>query len=133
VFQVATGELRIANAGHLQPLLLVPGRHPRFIEAGTGVPLGGASRLVRDGPPFSTRSVRLPARAALVLYTDGLVEVKNRELDNGLDLLREGLRGTFTTAEEICDRALAIMNIDDDTQDDTTLLVLQRIGPQESR
>lgn len=127
VFDVRTGTLRIANAGHLQPLLLVPGRAPRFVQAGTGVPLGGASRLVSKGPAFSTRTVRMPAKAALVLYTDGLVEYKNRMLDNGLDLLSTALRGTFASAEEICDRALAAMEIDGDTKDDTTLLVLQRI------
>jgi serine phosphatase RsbU (regulator of sigma subunit) len=126
VFQVRTGRLHVANAGHLSPLLLVPGEQPRFVHAGTGVPLGGASRLVPDGTAFFTRRLRMPPRSALVLYTDGVVEGRGGTLESGPDRLRAALRGEFSSAEEICDRALRVMELGETGRDDATLLVMQR-------
>ncbi|HEV8561533.1 MAG TPA: PP2C family protein-serine/threonine phosphatase [Actinophytocola sp.] len=126
VFQVRTGLLHVANAGHLSPLLLVPGEQPRFVHAGTGVPLGGASRLVPDGTAFFTRRLRMPPRSALVLYTDGVVEGRGETLESGPARLRAALRGEFSSAEEICDRALGAMELGETGRDDATLLVMQR-------
>lgn len=129
MFHPGTGELQVANAGHLQPLLLIPGAAPRYVDAGTGIPLGGASQLVSgsgERSAFSTRTVTMPTGSALVMYTDGLVETKTRALDEGLDRLRAGLRGEFASPEEICDRALRVMEIGETCPDDTTVLVIRR-------
>jgi PAS domain S-box-containing protein len=72
------GTLTYGNAGHLPPLLAVPGRPTR--------------RLGRGDPPLGSRryrgaveTVELPPGARLVLYTDGLVEHRGSDLDAGID------------------------------------------------
>ena len=62
-----TGRVRLANAGHLPPLLRTDGR--------ASVPRARAARCsasTRPGPTIS--SSMLPPGGTLVLYTDGLVE-----------------------------------------------------------
>ncbi|OHV19619.1 hypothetical protein BBK14_08920 [Parafrankia soli] len=61
---------RWANAGHLPPLLLTPDGRARLLGS-TGA------------PPTGT-----PAGSHLVLYTDGLVESRDLDLDDGLERLR---------------------------------------------
>lgn len=65
--------LRIANAGHLAPLLVEPFGH-RWINHEHGLPLGiSASK-------FSETEVALGARSRIAFYSDGITEA---ELDSG--------------------------------------------------
>jgi anti-sigma regulatory factor (Ser/Thr protein kinase) len=73
----------VACAGHLPPVVLgisdegtVLGR----LELETGPPLGIGSR-------WEERSTTLPADALLLLYTDGLVETRSWDIDEGIDRL----------------------------------------------
>ncbi len=76
-----TGELRIASAGHLPPLLVAGGR-AELLDVRPG-------RLLGAPPgPAPEWSGRLLPGATLVLYTDGLVESRTADLDAGLDRLR---------------------------------------------
>ena len=74
----------VASAGHLPPLLLTsPGerRIARQIEVETGPPLG-------IGEHWEERSTVLAPASVLLLYTDGLVETRTWDIDEGIDLLR---------------------------------------------
>ena len=83
VFDPADHSLRWANAGHLPPLVIDPVDGAMFLSAAEEPPLG-------VGPyTLHPHEVRLPADAAVVLYTDGLVERRGEDLDEGLRVLRD--------------------------------------------
>jgi signal transduction histidine kinase/DNA-binding response OmpR family regulator len=86
VYDPAMGELCYANAGHLPPLLVTPGETARRLPEATGPPLGvGAAQ-------FGEQRVMLPSGAVIVMYTDGLVERRDRDLDTGIDALAARVR-----------------------------------------
>ena len=66
-FDPATRTLRIANAGHLPPLLVEPAGH-RWIATEHGLPLGIAASK------FSESEIILGPQARLALYSDGITE-----------------------------------------------------------
>ena len=72
--------LSYANAGHLPPLLSIPGQPVRRLTAG-GPPLGSGLNEVGG------ETVQLPPGSLLALYTDGLVEHRGSDLDVGIDKL----------------------------------------------
>lgn len=111
-----------AQAGHLPPVLVLPGGETRVLDLPPGLPLGLGAES------FQTTQVTLPPGATLALYTDGLVESRIRSLDDGLAALREALssalagpRAALATACETVTQALRQHGEDDIT------LVLARI------
>ena len=78
-----TGELDYACAGHPPPLLLdrESGELIRLDRA-SSPPLG-----VADPADIIEARVQLPRRAALAMYTDGLIERRGENIDQGIDLL----------------------------------------------
>ena len=83
VHEASTRTFTYANAGHLPPLLHEPGRLPRRLS-------GAAGPLLGSGPlPLQEERVDLPPGSRLVLYTDGLVERRDRPIDDGIDRLAD--------------------------------------------
>ena len=99
----------------------------RWTSSG-GVPLG-----VMDQAAWPVTTVTLEAGDRLLLYTDGLVERRNADLDEGvarlLQAVQDGRAGR--TAEEGCDDILAVLQAD--LSDDVALLVCDYAGPVEGR
>ncbi|MFC8089492.1 SpoIIE family protein phosphatase [Streptomyces sp. NPDC057301] len=112
----------IANAGHLPPARLRPGRNPQFLELPTGVPLGVG------GVAFSTTTVDLEPGDRLVLYTDGLVETRQHPLDERLDALLDLLDGPDRPLEEVCDLLLRTLH-QPENSDDVALLIARVLPP----
>jgi signal transduction histidine kinase/DNA-binding response OmpR family regulator len=73
--------LTVANAGHLPPLVRRPGGPVERLQHSQGPPLGTAVAAVTEV------HVTLEADAMLVLYTDGLVEDRHSDIDDGIDAL----------------------------------------------
>src|SRR5919202_4054348 len=75
----AGGQLRIASAGHLPPVLLAGGR-------AQVLPVPVSRMLGAPPPPKPTQEWAgvLPPGATPILYTDGLVESRSDPLDDGL-------------------------------------------------
>ncbi|WP_439947521.1 SpoIIE family protein phosphatase [Streptomyces sp. BBFR109] len=109
-------QCRIANAGHLPPARVRPGRPAELLDLPTGVPLGVG------GVPFSTTTVDLDPGDQLVLYTDGLVETRRHPLDERLDTLLSLLDDPERPLEELCDLLLRTLH-QPDNHDDVALLV----------
>jgi PAS domain S-box-containing protein len=109
-------QCRIANAGHLPPARLRPGRPPELLDLPTGAPLGVG------GVAFSTTTVDLEPGDRLVLYTDGLVETRQHPLDERLDALLALLDGPDRPLEEVCDLLLRTLH-QPDNSDDVALLI----------
>ncbi|MEU5090469.1 SpoIIE family protein phosphatase [Streptomyces sp. NPDC021356] len=115
-------QCRIANAGHLPPARVRPGRPPELLDLPTGVPLGVG------GVAFSTTSFGLEPGDQLVLYTDGLVETRRHALDERLDLLLSLLDDPLLPLEELCDLLLRRLR-QPDNHDDVALLVARAQTP----
>ena len=99
----------IACAGHLPPLALAVGEHgtsPSPIAVETGPPLG-------VGELWEERSTHLPEDAYLLLYTDGLVETRTWDIDEGIDRL-EALLATVPAEAgpgRLLDKALELLPV----------------------
>ncbi|WP_327312516.1 SpoIIE family protein phosphatase [Streptomyces sp. NBC_01235] len=112
---------RIANAGHLPPARVRPGRPPELLDLPTGVPLGVG------GVAFSTTDVDFAPGDQLVLYTDGLVETRTDSLDERLEALLALLDDPARPLEELCDLLLSALH-HPDNHDDVALLVARAIA-----
>ncbi|MEU6508305.1 SpoIIE family protein phosphatase [Streptomyces sp. NPDC046942] len=109
-------QCRIANAGHLPPARVRPGRPPELLDLPTGVPLGVG------GVGFSTVAVDFEPGDELVFYTDGLVETRRHSLDERLDFLLSLLDDPARPLEETCDFLLRTLH-HPDNHDDVALLI----------
>ncbi|MFG2894141.1 SpoIIE family protein phosphatase [Streptomyces sp. NPDC048248] len=117
IYDPASGHCTMARAGHVQPLVLRPDGTAEYVEVPGGPPLG------LGGLPFETADLWLPEGSRLVLYTDGLVEDRDRDIDEGLTLLQDTLAGhPELTPEETCETALQAL-LPERPSDDIALLV----------
>ncbi|MFB9464473.1 ATP-binding SpoIIE family protein phosphatase [Streptomyces cinereospinus] len=113
------GRLVYASAGHLP--ILVRDEHGTVLRADepTGPPLGTGGWMHASG------SVPLAPGSTAVLYTDGLVERRDADLDEGIEALQHALAGATGTPQVICDRLLRSAGVTAGHDDDVAVLVLQ--------
>ncbi|MFH8439544.1 SpoIIE family protein phosphatase [Streptomyces sp. NPDC018007] len=112
-----TGQCRIANAGHLPPVLARPGRKPRLLHLPPGAPLGVG------GVGFDTATVALRTGDRLLLYTDGLVETRDDPIDERLGLLLRTVDSLDPSLDATCVRLVDSMRRPEDPDDVALLLV----------
>ena len=115
------GEATWVSAGHLPPLL-VPGdgRPPELLLTAGDPPLG-----VVPGATYAPRSVVLAPGDRLVLYTDGLIERRSENLEQGFDRLRAAVPAEADAATT-CSRLLEDLGVASDRPDDVCIVTLQR-------
>jgi serine phosphatase RsbU (regulator of sigma subunit) len=118
--------LRFGNAGHLPPIVRHHDGSVHRLEHGTS-PLIGV--LAPGERPRGEATASLPLGSLLVLYTDGLVETREREYDAGIDRLCVTLAALDQDAgpEAVCDALLDALV--DGGQDDDVALLAVRIDP----
>jgi anti-sigma regulatory factor (Ser/Thr protein kinase)/PAS domain-containing protein len=121
------GRLVYASAGHLP--ILVRDENGTVLRADepTGPPLGTGGWMHASG------SIALGPGATAVLYTDGLVERRDEDLDEGIASLERALSGATGTPQVVCDRLVRSAGVTADHDDDVAVLVLQhpaRTGPE---
>jgi putative methionine-R-sulfoxide reductase with GAF domain len=109
----------LSSAGHLRPVLAVPGRPAVLVDLPVDPPLG----VGRRPSPRRTTTVDLPVGAVLVFYTDGLVERRDQIIDVGLDRLTAVVR--VAPAEAVCTTVMTSVGTEKPT-DDVALLVVRR-------
>ncbi|MEU5881599.1 SpoIIE family protein phosphatase [Spirillospora sp. NPDC047279] len=83
VYDATTGTIEIASAGHLPPLLVAPTGSNEFLEVPPAPPLG-----VSGGATIESREFKVEDGSLFVIYTDGLVENRGTDIDDGLARLR---------------------------------------------
>ncbi|MEU9720963.1 SpoIIE family protein phosphatase [Streptomyces sp. NPDC047976] len=103
VYDPVSGHCTMASAGHPGPALVHPDGRVEFPELPTGLPLGVG------GMPFETARLALPEGSRLVLFTDGLLEDRDRDFDSGLALLSETLSRPGRSPEQACSDVLSAM------------------------
>ncbi|MFD3825656.1 SpoIIE family protein phosphatase [Streptomyces sp. NPDC058625] len=116
VYDPASGRCSAARAGHLPPALVRPDGSVEFPELPAGPPLG------LGGLPFESIEFQVPAGSRLVLYTDGLVEDRTRDIDVGLEILRDTLSHPGRSPEQTCEAVFDAL-LPDRASDDIALLV----------
>jgi anti-sigma regulatory factor (Ser/Thr protein kinase) len=119
VYDPATQRCSISRAGHVPPIVVYPeGKIEVLHDIAPGLPLG----LGGDAGTFETVEIDLPDGSLFVLCTDGLLENKARDIDSGLELLRESLAEPARPLEEMCDRVIRELDLTKD-RDDIALLI----------
>ncbi len=120
VIEPGTGAMELALAGHLPPVLAVPGEETRHVEAPVGPPVGYNLAVTgRQGV-----RVEVPDGALLAFYTDGLVERRHLDLDSRMEHLRQVVAAT--PPETACARIMAALVGDQPSSDDIALLAVRR-------
>ena len=112
--------LTYALAGHPPPLLIADGEPAVVLTEGTGSAVGvGAG-------PWPETTVELGPNALLVLYSDGLVETRHREVYAGITQLAahvDSIPRRRRQPRDLCSRVAQLMT-DDHSADDVTLLAI---------
>ncbi|MEU7550781.1 SpoIIE family protein phosphatase [Streptomyces sp. NPDC044571] len=116
VYDPVSGRCTMASAGHPGPALVWPDGRVEFPELPAGLPLGVG------GMPFETTELRLPEASRLVLFTDGLLEDRDRDFDTGLGLLAQTLARTDRSPDQACSDVLAAL-LFPSPSDDIALLI----------
>ncbi|WP_308377941.1 SpoIIE family protein phosphatase [Streptomyces sp. ISL-98] len=106
----------MARAGHPPPLVVSPDGTVEVVQLPTGPPLG------LGGMPFEAAELHLSEGSQLVLYTDGLIEDRTRDIDKGLELLRTALSHPDRPPQESC-RAVLDVLLPTRPRDDVALLI----------
>ncbi|MEV7325864.1 SpoIIE family protein phosphatase [Streptomyces sp. NPDC093970] len=106
----------MASAGHPAPVVTRP-------DATTFVPeLPAGSLLGVGAAPFESVEIPCPGGSLLAFFTDGLVEDRRRDLDEGVAGLRSVLNRPGAPLEELCDRAVDAL-LPRPLEDDAALLL----------
>jgi serine phosphatase RsbU (regulator of sigma subunit)/anti-sigma regulatory factor (Ser/Thr protein kinase) len=125
VYDPVSGQVVTATAGHPGLAVVHPDGTAGFPPTPICPPLGLGVRL-----PFESAELTVPEGSRLVLYTDGLIEDRDRDLDAGLEALRTALTGPDRTPEATCAAVMEAM-LPAQPKDDIALLVArtQRLDP----
>ncbi|MCX5330661.1 SpoIIE family protein phosphatase [Streptomyces sp. NBC_00140] len=129
VYDPVAHRITIANAGHPPPILVHLGGRTEVLRVPPGAPIGVG------GVAFEAVELDAPADATLLLYTDGLVESRLRDVWTGIEQLREKLAATARLTgpdrppplEELCDEVLDMLG-PGDRDDDIALLAARFEG-----
>lgn len=116
IYDPVSGQCTMASAGHPGPALVHADGRVEFPELPTGLPLGVG------GMPFEAAGLRLPEGSRLVLFTDGLLEDRDRDFDTGLAVLGETLARPGRSPDQACADVLAAL-LFPSPSDDIALLI----------
>jgi sigma-B regulation protein RsbU (phosphoserine phosphatase) len=119
VFSPSLDQVNISCSGHLPPLIAVPGQPTVPVEVFPDLLIG-----VPGTVPRRTKTVTVPAGGLLCLYTDGLVERRDRPIDDGIARLSTAL--TAADPETGCALVMGRMADYIPHEDDVALLLLRR-------
>jgi len=120
VVDPSTGQARIASAGHPPVCFARPDREAVILPVEPSPPLGVLAHM----PAPAEVQVQIEPGAALVLYSDGMVERRSEPLETGLARLVGIVRGGGEAAR-LCE-SLILYCRDPSAEDDATVLVLRR-------
>jgi serine phosphatase RsbU (regulator of sigma subunit) len=115
-----SGELHLCVAGHVPALVVHPDGRTDTLGTGTGIPLG-----IDPGVTRATQTSMTEPGSIVVLVTDGVVETRGADLDQGIAALRD-------RAVELRDRPLTELVsglatlADTSLHDDVTVLAIRR-------
>ncbi|WP_435223906.1 SpoIIE family protein phosphatase [Streptomyces sp. Tue6028] len=122
VYDPVSRRCTLARAGHPPPVILRPGGPPHLVDLPAGPPLG------LGGLPFEAVELDLPEGTVLALYTDGLIEGRDRDHDAGRRLLFRALEQPSQSLDEACHAILQSLLPVGGATDDVALLLARTRG-----
>lgn len=120
VFERSLSSVRMSSAGHLPPVIAVPGDYAVTADITADLMIG-----VTPGIGRHVSTVEFPPGALLCFYTDGLVERRDRALDDGIEKLCGAL--TAGPPEDACAAAMGALVGGEPPGDDIALLAVWRV------
>lgn len=122
ILDTGTHQLRVANAGHLPLLVRARAGGVRRIDLPPGMPLGLAAH------DYGQTDVEINPGDTIAMFTDGLVESRHTDLDDGIESLAAALEcyGDNPDLHLVADELLRSMNTRAGHGEDDTALLLVR-------
>jgi serine phosphatase RsbU (regulator of sigma subunit) len=122
VGDLASREITMANAGHLNPLM-VSDAGSRFVDTAVGPPIG-------IGPAtYPETTVVMAPGSTLLAFTDGLIERRGEDIDRGFERLADAVTDSDMTLEAVLARVLATV-AEDTAGDDIAILAFRWLAPE---
>ncbi|HEX3908368.1 MAG TPA: SpoIIE family protein phosphatase [Mycobacteriales bacterium] len=121
VLDPVAATLTVASAGHLPPLVIPPDGPSFFASVHPGPPLGVGQ------PHYDEAVVSMAPGTTVLLYTDGLVETRERTVEDGMEALRTSVSGPISP-EQTCERVLEVMQGAGTHDDDRALLAVSLLA-----
>jgi PAS domain S-box-containing protein len=119
------GQLTYSSAGHPPGILTLADGRTQLLDGGRSFPLAVWPGILR-----SEASCTVPARATLLLYTDGLVERRRRSLDTGIAEAAAAIhRGESAAVEDLATAIMTTMAPASGYEDDVALVLYRHPAP----
>ncbi|MFE4758498.1 SpoIIE family protein phosphatase [Streptomyces mirabilis] len=116
VYDPISRRCSLARAGHPLPIVVSPDGGAELLDIPAGPPLG------LGGLPFEAVEVEVPEGSLLALYTDGLIESRDIDIDEGVSRLCDALNRPAASLDELCDTVLGAL-LPERPADDVALLI----------
>jgi phosphoserine phosphatase RsbU/P len=120
VFEPSLESVRISSAGHIPPVLAMPGHSGELADVHADLLIGADATASRR-----SITVTMPPGSLLCMCTDGLIERREVPLDEGLDRLCKAVQAG--PAEAACASALLSLVGNEDVKDDVAVLMFHRL------
>ncbi|NUT09910.1 MAG: SpoIIE family protein phosphatase [Nonomuraea sp.] len=117
VYDPSARRCTMATAGHPPPGIVTPDGAVTFPRPPSGTPIGlglGA---------FQSLDLELPEGSLIALYTDGLIETRDADIEAGIERLGAALSRAPLPLERFCDSVVETMTGGRTCEDDVALLV----------
>ena len=133
LYEPGSGEFLASSAGHLPPVLAVPGG-----EAASSLPIPPDPPIgAADDPPRHSTAGAIPPGGLLCCYTDGLVERRGKPLDDGIGTLAATMDAQIragasrhgrpvTLADDACAAVMRALLGNTPARDDVAVLMAHR-------
>jgi phosphoserine phosphatase RsbU/P len=120
VFDQSLASVRMSSAGHIPPVLAVPGHSGELADVRPDLLIGADATTPRE-----SITVAIPPGGLLCMCTDGLIERREFPLDEGLDRLCKAVHAG--PAERVCAAAMLALVGNEEVRDDIAVLMFHRI------
>jgi sigma-B regulation protein RsbU (phosphoserine phosphatase) len=120
VFEPSLETVRISAAGHIPPVLALPGQSGELTDVDADLLIGADAAT-----PRHSTTVALPPGGLLCMCTDGLIERREFPLDAGLDRLCKAVQSG--PAEAMCAAAMQALVGNEEARDDIAVLMFHRL------
>jgi serine phosphatase RsbU (regulator of sigma subunit) len=124
VLDPALDQAYLCSAGHLPPVMAVPGKAGEVADIAPGLMIGVDPRARRR-----VTTVKIAHGEVLCLYTDGLVERREYPLDEGLARLSAAVEAR--APEDVCAAVMGALVGSASVRDDIALVALRLLPPGE--
>ncbi|WP_345060037.1 SpoIIE family protein phosphatase [Streptomyces rameus] len=116
VYDPVSRRLCLAAAGHPPPAVILPDGTAELVPMTAGPPLGVG------GLPFEATERELPEGSVVALFTDGLIDYREQDLDGASGELLRALRAPADSLDTLCDNVLKAV-LPDQPCDDVALVL----------